>query len=72
VESGSAREEEIMTQQPTSDDQRAGFEQSKSQRIKTATEFFREKFADVDEEKTEYEWIDPKGGNATDEGEVSP
>jgi uncharacterized membrane protein len=52
------------------DEQRAGFEQSKSQRITTATEFFREKFAD--EERSEYEWIDPKGGNAADESEVSP
>ena len=44
-------------------DQRVDDKQSKSQRVKTAREFFREKFADADED--EYEelgpFIDPKG-----------
>jgi hypothetical protein len=44
-------------------DQRADDKQSAPQRITTATEFFREKFADADED--EYEelgpFIDPKG-----------
>lgn len=35
-------------------------EQSKFQREKTATEFFREKFADADEVDTEPVWIDAK------------
>jgi hypothetical protein len=48
-----------MTQKQNSDDQRADFEQSKT---KTATEFFREKFAD--EEESEPVWIDPKGESA--------
>jgi hypothetical protein len=48
-------------------DQQAVSEQSKT---KTATEFFREKFAD--DEETEPVWIDPKGGNAIDESEVGP
>jgi hypothetical protein len=56
VESGSAREEEIMTQKQNSGGQRANAEQSKT---KTATEFFREKFAD--EEEPQPVWIDPKG-----------
>jgi hypothetical protein len=45
----------------SADDQRAVSEQSKPQRVKTATEFFREKFADADEEEPEPVWIDPKG-----------
>jgi hypothetical protein len=39
-------------------------------KTKTATEFFREKFAD--EEETEPIWIDPKGGNADGEREAKP
>jgi hypothetical protein len=38
-----------MTQQPTPADNRVITGQSKSQQVKTATEFFREKFADADE-----------------------
>jgi hypothetical protein len=68
VESDSASTEEIMTQKQNSDDQRADFEQSKSQRIKTATEFFREKFADEDEAGP---FIDPKGDDDAQNIDVS-
>lgn len=54
-----------MTRQPKSDDQQAASEQSKT---KTATEFFREKFAD--DEEPEPVWIEPKGGNADGEREA--
>ena len=36
-------------------------EQSAPQRITTATEFFREKFADADEDAEPGPFIDPKG-----------
>ena len=51
-------------------DQRADDEPSKSQRVKTAREFFREKFADADENETVElgPFIDPK---ADDIEEVS-
>ena len=47
------------TTETTTSEQQADDEQSKSQRVKTTREFFREKFAD--EEETESFWIDPKG-----------
>ena len=51
------------TESTDTSDQRAETEQSAPQRITTAREFFREKFADADED--EYEelgpFIDPKG-----------
>jgi hypothetical protein len=49
-----------MTQKHYSDDQRADFEQGKSQRTKTATEFFREKFGNEDGNEAG-PFIDPKG-----------
>jgi hypothetical protein len=44
-------------------DQRADDKQSKSQRVKTAREFHREKFADADEDEDAElgPFIDPKG-----------
>ena len=52
-----------MTQKPNSGDQQPRFEQSKSQQAKATIEFFREKFADEDAERT---FIDPKGNGASD------
>jgi hypothetical protein len=56
-----------MTQKPNSGDQQPESEQSTSQRVKTATEFFREKFAGEEDEVEGGPFIDPGG----DDEEVS-
>ncbi|EMA56460.1 hypothetical protein [Halococcus thailandensis] len=61
-----------MTDTSDTDGQRVDTEQSTPQRITTAREFFREKFADADADEDEYgeigPFIDPK---ADDREEVS-